>query len=347
MASRLLREAGADSQTLRAAIAQLVGTGVPQPHPAPGADPPVLPGDPAGGGGVPPPPTALRQRRTPAAGAAAGAQLLGGAAAGRLPGGQPGSLPGGVRLPGRGGESPPVHPPGAGAHLRGHPAAGPVRPGLDAHGRRRPPGPGGWPGGGAPAGHPDSLRRTKNNPALIGEPGVGKTAVAEGLALAIADGTAPAHLLGRRVCALDLSAMVAGTKYRGEFEEKLKHVLQEVRRAGNIILFIDELHTIVGAGSAEGAIDAANILKPALSRGRSRSLGPPPWTSTGSISRRTPHWNGGSAHYRPGAHPGADPGHFEGPPGAVRVSPPPDHHRPGPGGGGGPVHPLSASAVPA
>ena len=116
-------------------------------------------------------------------------------------------------------------------------------------------------------------RRTKNNPALIGEPGVGKTAVAEGLALAIADGTAPAHLLGRRVCALDLCAMVAGTKYRGEFEEKLKHVLEEVRRAGNIILFIDELHTIVGAGSAEGAIDAANILKPALSRGELQVLG--------------------------------------------------------------------------
>ena len=116
-------------------------------------------------------------------------------------------------------------------------------------------------------------RRTKNNPALSGEPGVGKTAVVEGLALAIADGTAPAHLLGRRVCALDLSAMVAGTKYRGEFEEKLKHVLQEVRRAGNIILFIDELHTIVGAGSAEGAIDAANILKPALSRGEIQVIG--------------------------------------------------------------------------
>ena len=116
-------------------------------------------------------------------------------------------------------------------------------------------------------------RRTKNNPALIGEPGVGKTAVAEGLALAIADGAAPAHLLGKRVCALDLSAMVAGTEYRGGFEEKLKHVLQEVRRAGNIILFIDELHTIVGAGSAEGAIDAANILKPALSRGEIQVLG--------------------------------------------------------------------------
>ena len=116
-------------------------------------------------------------------------------------------------------------------------------------------------------------RRTKHNPALIGEPGVGKTAVAEGLALAIADGAAPPHLLDKRVCALDLSAMVAGTKYRGEFEEKLKHVLQEVRRAGNVILFIDELHTIVGAGSAEGAIDAANILKPALSRGELQVIG--------------------------------------------------------------------------
>ena len=116
-------------------------------------------------------------------------------------------------------------------------------------------------------------RRTKNNPALIGEPGVGKTAVVEGLAAAIAEGNAPPHLLGRRVYALDLSAMVAGTKYRGEFEEKLKHVLNEVRRAGNIILFIDELHTIVGAGSAEGAIDAANILKPALSRGELQVIG--------------------------------------------------------------------------
>lgn len=116
-------------------------------------------------------------------------------------------------------------------------------------------------------------RRTKNNPALIGDPGVGKTAIAEALALSIADGTAPAHLLGRRVCALDLSAMVAGTKYRGEFEEKLKHILSEVRRAGNIILFLDELHTIVGAGSAEGAIDAANILKPPLARGELQLIG--------------------------------------------------------------------------
>ena len=102
---------------------------------------------------------------------------------------------------------------------------------------------------------------------------MGKTAIAEGLALAIAGGSAPEHLARKRVCALDLSAMVAGTKYRGEFEEKLKHVLEEVRRAGNIILFVDELHTIVGAGSAEGAIDAANILKPALSRGEIQMIG--------------------------------------------------------------------------
>ena len=116
-------------------------------------------------------------------------------------------------------------------------------------------------------------RRTKHNPVLIGEPGVGKTAVAEGLALAIHEGRVPPHLHSKRVCALDLSAMVAGTKYRGEFEEKLRNVLSEVRRSGSIILFLDELHTIIGAGSAEGAIDAANILKPALARGEIQVLG--------------------------------------------------------------------------
>lgn len=116
-------------------------------------------------------------------------------------------------------------------------------------------------------------RRSKNNPVLIGEAGVGKTAVVEGLATAISSGEAPIHLSKMRVCALDLSAMVAGTKYRGEFEEKLRVILAEVRKAGNIILFVDELHTIVGAGSAEGAIDAANILKPALSRGEIQLIG--------------------------------------------------------------------------
>ena len=116
-------------------------------------------------------------------------------------------------------------------------------------------------------------RRQKNNPALIGEPGVGKTAVAEGLARRIAAGDVPDDLRGKRLVALDLTAMVAGTKYRGEFEERVKNVLAEVRRVGGIILFLDELHTIVGAGSAEGAIDAANIFKPALGRGELQVVG--------------------------------------------------------------------------
>ena len=116
-------------------------------------------------------------------------------------------------------------------------------------------------------------RRRKNNPALIGEPGVGTTAVAEALALAIASRAVPEDLRDKRLVALDLSSMVAGTKYRGEFEERVKNILAEVRRAGDVILFLDELHTIVGAGSAEGAIDAANILKPALGRGDLQVVG--------------------------------------------------------------------------
>ena len=116
-------------------------------------------------------------------------------------------------------------------------------------------------------------RRTKNNPCLIGEPGVGKTAVAEGLAQRITDGEVPENLLDKKVIALDLAAMIAGAKYRGEFEERIKKVLEEIRKAGNIILFIDEIHTIVGAGSAEGAVDAANIIKPPLSRGELQVIG--------------------------------------------------------------------------
>ena len=116
-------------------------------------------------------------------------------------------------------------------------------------------------------------RRTKNNPVLIGEPGVGKTAVAEGLAQRIVAGEVPEELRGMTILSIDMAAMLAGTKYRGEFEERVKSALGEVKRMGNVILFIDELHTIVGAGSAEGAVDAANILKPALSRSELRVIG--------------------------------------------------------------------------
>ena len=116
-------------------------------------------------------------------------------------------------------------------------------------------------------------RRTKNNPVLIGEPGVGKTAISEGLAQRIITGDVPETLLNKRVVMLDLSSMVAGTKYRGEFEERIKAAIEEVQKAGDIILFIDELHTIIGAGAAEGAIDAANIIKPVLGRGEMQIIG--------------------------------------------------------------------------
>ena len=116
-------------------------------------------------------------------------------------------------------------------------------------------------------------RRTKNNPILIGEAGVGKTAIVEGLAQEIALGTVPEMLLDKKVYMLDLAAMVAGTKYRGQFEERIKSVMKEVQVAGNIILFIDEMHTIVGAGAAEGSMDASNIIKPALSRGEMQCIG--------------------------------------------------------------------------
>jgi ATP-dependent Clp protease ATP-binding subunit ClpC len=116
-------------------------------------------------------------------------------------------------------------------------------------------------------------RRTKNNPVLLGEAGVGKTAIVEGLAQEIAKGNVPEILLSKRVITLDLALMVAGTKYRGQFEERIKAVMDEIRRAKNIILFIDELHTIVGAGSAEGTMDASNIIKPALSRGEMQCVG--------------------------------------------------------------------------
>src|ERR1051325_10020381 len=116
-------------------------------------------------------------------------------------------------------------------------------------------------------------RRTKNNPVLIGEPGVGKTAIVEGLAQRIADGEVPSFLADKRILALDLSLIVAGTKYRGQFEERLKTIMKELMESQNSIIFIDELHTLVGAGSAEGSLDAANILKPALSRGEIQCIG--------------------------------------------------------------------------
>ena len=116
-------------------------------------------------------------------------------------------------------------------------------------------------------------RRTKNNPILIGEAGVGKTAIVEGLAQEINMGTVPEMLLDKKVYMLDLAGMVAGTKYRGQFEERIKSVMKEVQTAKNVILFIDEIHTIVGAGAAEGSMDASNIIKPALSRGELQCVG--------------------------------------------------------------------------
>ena len=116
-------------------------------------------------------------------------------------------------------------------------------------------------------------RRMKNNPMLVGEPGVGKSAIVEGLALAICRREVPEVIQKKRVVSLDLAACLAGTKYRGEFEERIKNIINEVRRAGNIILFIDEMHTIIGTGGAEGSMDASNILKPSLSRGELQCIG--------------------------------------------------------------------------
>ena len=116
-------------------------------------------------------------------------------------------------------------------------------------------------------------RRTKNNAVLIGEAGVGKTAVVEGLAQAIHRGEVPERMQSKRVVALDMARVVAGTQYRGQFEERLKKIIDETRRAENVILFLDEIHTMVGAGGSEGAMDAANILKPALARGELQCVG--------------------------------------------------------------------------
>jgi len=138
-------------------------------------------------------------------------------------------------------------------------------------------------------------RRTKNNPVLLGEAGVGKTAIVEGLAQRIVSQEVPDLLFDKRLVVLDLAMMVAGTKYRGQFEERIKAVMNEVRRAKNIILFIDELHTLVGAGGAEGAIDASNVLKPSLARGEIQCVGATTYDEYPSTSRRTPPSSGASS----------------------------------------------------
>ena len=160
-------------------------------------------------------------------------------------------------------------------------------------------------------------RRTKNNPVLIGEPGVGKTAIVEGLAQRIADGDVPSFLADKRILALDLSLIVAGTKYRGQFEERLKTIMKELMENQNAIIFIDELHTLVGAGSAEGSLDAANILKPALSRGEIQCIGAttpaeyPQVDREGPLARAPLPGREGAAAERGGRH--QDPVRHQGP----------------------------------
>lgn len=134
-------------------------------------------------------------------------------------------------------------------------------------------------------------RRQKNNPCLIGEPGVGKTAIAEGLSQRIATGNVPFKLRDKEIYLVDLTALVAGTQFRGQFESRMKGLIDEVKRVGNVILMIDEIHNIVGAGDAEGSMNAANILKPALSGERFRLSARPPLRSTVSLLKRTPPWN--------------------------------------------------------
>ena len=190
-------------------------------------------------------------------------------------------------------------------------------------------------------------RRTKNNPVLIGEPGVGKTAIVEGLAQRIVANEVPETLTGKQLYTLDLGALVAGSRYRGDFEERLKKVLKEIRTRGDIVLFIDEIHTLVGAGAAEGAIDAASILKPMLARGELQTVG------ATTIDEYRKHLEKDAAlerRFQPvkvdqptGC---ADHRHPQGPARPLRVAPRGQHHRPGAGGRGQPGRPLPGRPLP-
>ena len=191
-------------------------------------------------------------------------------------------------------------------------------------------------------------RRTKNNPVLIGEPGVGKTAIVEGLAQTIVNGDVPETLKDKQLYTLDLGALVAGSRYRGDFEERLKKVLKEIRTRGDIILFIDEMHTLVGAGAAEGAIDAASILKPMLARGELQTIGATTLDEyrkhlekDAALERRFQPIQVARADARPHDR---DP---QGPARPLRGAPPGLHHRRRAGGGRDAGRPLHHRPVPA